>query len=242
MLVKKSPLFLLFIIVLQIVPVNCLAQFLKDYKELSIGDYVYMDGSFSHVKSSKKQLIGIVVTTEIDMESKAHGWKNGVVVAVDDTENGHFYKWGPYNASYDKNDYRYEAVDTLGSSYEAFYSLKKMIKPRFLSSGWQLPSPTQWEALLRNLGGLPANPSYKDRAIVLQNLNNKVGGFYDDKHGYWLSESSSGKTAYIGGISQANNGLYYDSYDGRGRFTVDGKPGLVGDRQQYRRVRAFLCF
>ena len=76
-----------------------------------------------------------------------------------------------------------------------------------------------------------------------EDLNKKIGGFIlNDRHGYWLSESSFHSTAHIGDAHSSNSGGYHDSYNGRGRWTVDGLPGFVGDRQQYRRVRAVFMF
>lgn len=238
----------IFLFIILLLPISASAQSFKDKSKLQIGDFVYNDGTFSHKRLEGKNCVGVLVSKQLTTADKKHGWNTGVVVSLYDVGDGRLYKWGPYNA--DVGDYRYEALDTLSSTYEAFNALKNMPRVSFPNSGWNLPTSKQWEDMLDYVGQRKNHIKNYERKFpnhskedTAETLNCKIGGFkLNDRHGYWLSESTFFNTAHIGDASSSNDGGYYDSYDGRGRWTVDGQPGLVGDRQQYRRVRAVFMF
>ena len=224
------------------------AQSFSDKSKLQIGDFVYFDGTFTHRRINSKKCIGVLISKQMTTEDKKHGWSTGVVISLEDLGEGALYKWGPKNASI--GDYRYEALDTLSTAYEVFNALKNMDKVNFPNSGWNLPTSKQWDDMLDNIGHRQIHRTNNERKWpdytaeeISEDLNNKIGGFIlNDRHGYWLSESSYHSTAHIGDGHSSNNGGYHDSYNGRGRWTVDGLPGFVGDRQQYRRGRAVFMF
>lgn len=179
------------------------AQSFSDKSKLQIGDFVYFDGTFSHRRINSKKCIGVLISKQMTTEDKKHGWSTGVVISLEDLGEGALYKWGPKNASI--GDYRYEALDTLSTAYEVFNALKNMDKVNFPNSGWNLPTSKQWDDMLDNIGHRQIHRTNNERKWpdytaeeISEDLNNKIGGFIlNDRHGYWLSESSYHSTAIL---------------------------------------------
>lgn len=212
--------------------VSCFAQYYSDKSKVLVGDYVYEDGSFSHSRLSSKKCLGVIISKIVDKNDKAHGWKYGVVMSLHDCGDGDLYAWGPTNSKIynDTLEYRYEICDTLGEQYQAFHAVKNIPRPNFPNSGWQVPSPSHWESLVKNVG--------------IDNMEKKLNFQRENlwlSNGYWLCKSSSGSTAFLGIETNANNGMFWGN-SGNNRNNFSGIRGFMGDKQKKKKVRAVFVF
>lgn len=180
-------------------------EFLSDYKELQIGDYLYEDGTFSHLLSTEKKAVGVLFTRETTAEERSHGWTHGEIIAMEDCGKGNYYQWYysdefvlPYpfkvnegeNAKLNANDkqgylYTYSEI-TQDDSFQAFAAARRY-KPQLSFGGeWYLPSLGQWLEIVENLGGVKTNMEFSysfDVETAYANL--KKYGIDDDY--YWTS-------------------------------------------------------
>lgn len=215
-------------------------DFLSDYKKLKIGDYLYEDGTFSHLLSTEKKAVGVLFTRNTTTEERSHGWTHGEIIAMEDCGKGNYYQWYysdeqvlPYpfkvnegvNAKLNANDkqgylYTYSKI-TQSDDFQAFAAARRY-KPQLLfGGGWYLPSLGQWLEIVENLGGVKTNMeiSYSfDVETAYSNL--KKYGIDDDY--YW--------TSTVGGYCAW--GIYL------GEGNVDG----YTSRQNRCRVRAIAAF
>lgn len=178
-------------------------EFLSDYKELKIGDYLYEDGTFSHILSTEKVPVGVLFTRETTAEERSHGWTHGEIIAMEDCGKGNYYQWYysdelvlPYpfrvneNAKLcvnDKQGYRYTySKVTQSDDFQAFAAARRY-KPKLSFGGeWYLPSLGQWLEIIENLGGVKTimEVTYSfDVETAYSNL--KKYGVDDDY--YWTS-------------------------------------------------------
>ena len=180
-------------------------EFLSDYKELKIGDYLYEDGTFSHLLSAEKKPVGVLFTRETTAEERSHGWTHGEIIAMEDCGKGNYYQWYysdelvlPYpfkvnegdNAKLNVNDkqgYLYTYSETTQSDGFQAFAAARRYKPQLSFGGkWYLPSLGQWLEIVENLGGVKTNMeiSYSfDVETAYSNL--KKYGVDDDY--YWTS-------------------------------------------------------
>ena len=144
--------------------------FLEDYSEVRIGDYFYEDGSISHEIAKGKEIVGMVFSLETSEEEKKHGWTHGQIIALHDaslcvTNNQH---WGiptneimqiavqspKQNKKYD-NGYEISHKECIvnNEDFSPFYIASKYYVPLpfGLTSGWYLPSISQWWKLYENM-------------------------------------------------------------------------------------------
>lgn len=180
-------------------------EFLSDYKELRIGDYLYEDGTFSHLLSTEKKSVGVLFTRETTAEERSHGWTHGEIIAMEDCGKGNYYQWYysdelvlPYpfkvneceNAKLNINDkqgylYTYSKI-TQSDGFQAFAAARRYKPQLSFGSEWYLPSLGQWLEIVENLGGVKTNMemSYSfDVETAYSNL--KKYGVDDDY--YWTS-------------------------------------------------------
>lgn len=156
----------------QVTSVNYIipSLFLEDYSEVRIGDYFYEDGSISHEIAKGKEIVGMVFSLETSEEEKKQGWIHGQIIAMHDaslcvTNN---QSWGvPTNEimqfavqspqKYNKNDNGYEISHreciVNNEDFSPFYVASKYFVqlPFGLTSGWYLPSVSQWRKLYENM-------------------------------------------------------------------------------------------
>ena len=148
-------------------------DFLSDYKELKIGDYLYEDGTFSHLLSTEKKPVGVLFTRETTAEERSHGWTHGEIIAMEDCGKGNYYQWYysdelvlPYpfkvneceNAKLNVNDkqgylYTYNDI-TQSDEFQAFAAARRYKPQLSFGSRWYLPSLGQWLEIVENLGGV----------------------------------------------------------------------------------------
>ena len=144
--------------------------FLEDYSEVRIGDYFYEDGSISHEIAKGKEIVGMVFSLETSEEEKKQGWIHGQIIALHDaslcvTNN---QSWGiPTNEIMQfavqspkrnkKNDNGYEISHrdcvVNNEDFSPFYVASKYYAPLpfGITSGWYLPSVSQWWKLYENM-------------------------------------------------------------------------------------------
>lgn len=197
---------------------------------IKVGDYIYTDGTTSSNKLDSKECIGIIIANETNENDKVHGFHHGVAMALNDTGNKKRYSWGPYGEYNDKKEYRYEKADSLSEAFEAFEAVKSMSVPYFHNSGWMLPSPEHWEAMLRNIG-LSDKLDWVHRLERLYSIMNFTHEEFNSDIGYWLSTSSSGRSAKYGYSGGVVSGDYVEPYK-----------GFMGDKSKKKKVRAVLVF
>ena len=176
----------------------------KDYSKVKIGDYFYEDGTFSHIKSYKKNAIGIVFTLETTEEEKKHGWIHGQIIALKNCTsekvvwNKSYCEVNPELKTYsatdineifsDKDGYRYSHVNSVqnNSNYEAIraaLNYNAIVNLPF-TSGWYLPTIGQFNDVLKNLLRIQLNLNNlrlfmnDDRAFELKHLNLLDGTFW----------------------------------------------------------------
>lgn len=233
----------------------------KDLANAKVGDYVYEDGTcYASKVGWAGKCVGVVISTTPNSEQIEMGYPHGLMVLLDDFPN--LYQWWPKNERVhkvqsnndwygsDSCDYAYSyTYNILGSNSEAADACIKYPKIGTKFSRCFLPTNKMWKLMLENIGllspdllqdntdkGIDARKTCAARLLYL------IGGFHQDRYDYWLSTEYGDSSAYFGYLSGTNNGGYWDSYDGRGRYTLDGKRGYVGDRTQRRRVRAMCYF
>lgn len=144
--------------------------FFRDYDKAEIGDYFYLDGTFSHLKSEDKMAVGMVFTLETTEEEKKHGWIHGQIIALENASNratqwNYDYKVIPDLKTYsslakqkvlsDKDGYKYAHLNSIYNNcgYKAFYTAQnynsKVLLP--FTSGWYLPTMGQFNEMLENI-------------------------------------------------------------------------------------------
>jgi len=180
-------------------------EFLSDYKELQIGDYLYEDGTFSHLPSTEKKAVGVLFTRETTAEERSHGWTHGEIMAMEDCGKGNYYQWYysdelelPYpfkvnegeNAKLNINDkqgylYTYSKI-TQSDEFQAFAAARRY-KPELSFGGrWYLPSLGQWLEIVENLGGVKASMNISYSFDVETAYSNLKKYEIDDDY-YWTS-------------------------------------------------------
>ena len=144
--------------------------FLTDYEELSVGDYYYEDGTYSHDLISSKRCVGMVFSTETSEKDKNKGWSHGYIVAMEDVENGKLFSWGFKRKSGTGNVYVEFYKDVI-NDYNGYENTMKYVKEGIPAacaatnysesvvlpsntSGWYLPSAGQWKDIIQNICGI----------------------------------------------------------------------------------------
>lgn len=153
---------------------NHATKFYDNLENIAIGDYLYSDGTYSHIlEDSKKDLCSGVVynLTTIEAE-KMEGWTHGHVVALQDAvgRNGEkLFSWGPdYQNDYITNAAEYiEASKDYNGYWNCLYdstsicpaitAIEDLEGPVFKvplpgTSSWYLPALGDWIDILVNLG------------------------------------------------------------------------------------------
>ena len=151
----------------QIDPFNCDSDFYFDYNNVSIGDWFYEDGSYSHRRSDIKKCVGVVFSLSTSPLEYADGWTHGLIVAIKGVreriwgESGELsYPHTHYNyldmENLEKapdmfNDYQTEYLlrDSKINAFEAARNCKLPLPDK--TSGWFLPSITQLKQIVCNL-------------------------------------------------------------------------------------------
>ena len=166
--------------------------FFTDYLQVQIGDYIYEDGSFSHIQSTAKRKCGFVFSLRTSQEEKKHGWNHGMIAALYDADlssNDRINRWGyiddslirlatPLDSSCPIDNDKSYLINHLSyvkdnKDFSPFnralnYSAKL---PVGKTSGWYLPSVSQMEELFNNI---QRNPSkYKDLLMFHKLIQNK---------------------------------------------------------------------
>lgn len=222
-----------------------------------VGYYVYENGEcYAKKWPWAGKCVGVIISTTPNAEQLEMGYTHGIIVLLEDIPG--LYQWWPeneevagipsYSSISEDNAYAYthNYLATRLEAAKACINYPK-IGPDF--SKCFIPTPSMWKLMLENVGLL--TPRLMDdntdigrdaRNTCAARLQYLIGGFKDDKYHYWLARQYGTYSAYFGYLCGINNGGYRDSYDGRGRYTLDGKPGYVGDRTQRRRLRAMCYF
>lgn len=233
--------------------------FSRNFDNVRIGDYIYNDGSHYRRKledSKNSKCIGVVISVTPNAEQLEMGYTHGIIVLLEDIPG--LYQWWPQNESVpgvpdassvpEENAYAY-THKYLAPLSEAAKACVNYPKVGSLFSKCFIPTESMWNLMLENIGLLTAKlmdvntdigiDARKTCAARLQYL---IGGFKEDRYDYWLAQQFGSYSAYFGHLKGTNNGGYYDSYDGRGRYTLDGNPGYLGNRTHRRRLRAMCYF
>lgn len=143
-------------------------------RDLKVGDYYYSDGGIvpgDAVTIPQKNLVGIVFNVGTSVNDQARGWNNGYVMAIKAVGSRWSWNNGPTTG-------KYPAIDT-DEGKKAFaenmdgFDLTEQLKnndntkditiletlsnfePKLIAnktSGWYIPSPGQFIALLINIG------------------------------------------------------------------------------------------
>ncbi len=228
----------------------------KDFANAKVGYYMYENGKCYASKAPEwaGKCVGVVISTTPNAEQLEMGYTHGTIVLLEDIPG--LYQWWPENIevagvpSYsDSEEYPYAYTHKyLASRSEAAKACIDYPKIGENFSKCFIPTEGMWNLMLENIGLLNPKLNHDNtdngrdaRNTCAARLHYLIGGFKEDKD-YWLARQWGSSSAYFGSISGTNNGSYRDSYNGRGRYTLDGKPGFVGDRTQRRRVRAMCYF
>lgn len=181
----------------------------SNYDNVHIGDYFYSDGSVSSVLDQSKNCIGVIYSLNPTDTEREKGWTHGHIVAMEDVENGHKYKWGPTkdlgaphtNIEYDRkmiiadrNGYVYTYEGLTDSNFPAFEAVRNYSAPLpSNTSGWYIPSAGQWYEILKSIGKMKKFSSsyypYIDNKAIMPNLS-KI----NIKDGIYLTSSERDAT------------------------------------------------
>jgi hypothetical protein len=145
-----------------------------DFKPaLSIGNFLYSDGSYGAYNSSKTA-IAVIFSTTTSTTDQGHGWTHGYAMALMNASES--CTWGPTTIDTSipntasttttnimNNKDGYSETDSIGnnSDYPAFKTAldyKNTITSPSNTSSWYLPSCGQWYDICVNLGGMSKTP------------------------------------------------------------------------------------
>lgn len=147
-------------------------EYFTDLSKISIGDYLYADGTYTHVLDSTNMdnCSGCVYNLETTEKEKEEGWKIGHVVALKDAtdRNGsELFEWGPENTSIpnhvnyedaikEKDGYWTCLMDSacLSPAISSLYDLDGVVFNVPLPDGskWYVPTVSDWQDIICNLG------------------------------------------------------------------------------------------
>lgn len=209
----------------------CLHSYCQNRSYIEPGKYIYKDGTTSDEKTCDKECVGIIIAAGTSKSDSIHGFFRGVVMALNDTGGKQRYSWGPEGEYSDEKDYRWEDIEEMDSEYEAFKAVRNMQSPQFSNSGWQLPSPEYWKAMLRNIGRSDKYGRVRQLERLYGIMNFTHEEFNNSDIGYWLSKSSNGYSANYGYSGGVNAGSYREPHK-----------GFMGDRSKKKKVRAIFVF
>jgi len=194
-------------------------KFLTDYSNIKIGDYFYIDGTYSHNLESGKTAVGVVFSTQTSEKDKLLGFHHGYIMALKDSKKGRC-SWGPEETdipiipNYDEykvEDARMLIKDIEGLTYSNDANIKRSSNNSFAfvrssmpnkvknTSGWFVPSVGQWVLFLQNICKTkveirPRGYShyiYFDMNVAKPYLK-KYGISYDEDYEcYWTSNECS---------------------------------------------------
>lgn len=186
-----------------------------DYRKLYVGDYVYEDGSFSHILSKDRKACGIVISLKTTAEEIVNGWTHGWVMALYDANGGTPVPWSGPSEKYDYKfimqdgtDPKLLMSDTQGylysyvslddtSDYFAISAAKKYNPCIKNSSGWYLPTLAQWQYIFSYMGG--SKISFFDNELSYSPAfsDNKFETFHFSPSYYWTSSLESDGRAWV---------------------------------------------